>query len=178
MLFEIEVDYLPLRKAARGDIKSWEIARGLVTEHHLHRQCRAALALPSEGTTRRSVKTNESHGVIRVGVIAHTGARTLEIPVSLVDLVEPCHGSEGWVGDKSKRIYCSSMDSGNGGLDRRRIYGKVKVEHAEHRMQGRNFTKCQAFEALGILLELRNCYETVLLRYVRYAYTVPGPSYR
>src|ERR1700738_3425513 len=106
MIFEIEVDYLPRRKAARGDIKSWEIAQGLVTEHHLHRQYQAAMALPPEGATRRSVKTNESHGVIRVGVIAPTGARTLEIPVSLVDLVEPCHGSEGWEGDKSKIIYC------------------------------------------------------------------------
>jgi hypothetical protein len=37
--------------------------------------------------------------------------------------------------------------------------GKVKVEPSKYCMQGTDFTKCQAFEALGILLELRNCRE-------------------
>jgi hypothetical protein len=51
--------------------------------------------------TRRLVITNESHGAIQMAATFHTGARTPETPVSLVDLVEPAHGSEDF-GDMSK----------------------------------------------------------------------------
>jgi hypothetical protein len=100
MLFEIEAGYLQLLRVVHGDIKSWATAQGLVIERHLHQQ---RPAHPSEGVTRRLVKTNESHGVIQVAVTARTGARTPKTLVSLVDLVDACRGFEDF-GDRSKEI--------------------------------------------------------------------------
>jgi len=115
------------------------------------------MALISEDVTQKSAKTSENRGVIQVAVIVHTGAQTPEILVSLAALTVPWHGSED-SDDKSKRSFPVGWTLTRG-LDRWRLYGKVKVETAKYSVQDTGFTSCQAFEALGILLELRNCHE-------------------